>query len=57
VAQDLAPPVIERTGSCPGGWRSTGGYCVAGSSARGVKFKAGPCPTGWTLKGRYCFYE
>jgi hypothetical protein len=53
----LAPPVIERTGSCPGGWRSTGGYCVAGSSARGVKFKAGPCPTGWTLKGRYCFYE
>ena len=45
---------VIKNGSCPSGWNSSGKYCVAGSSAKGIMPKVGSCPSGWNSSGNYC---
>jgi hypothetical protein len=49
------PQPLPRTGSCPSGYSSSGGYCTPGSSARfAVPRNGGPCPSGYSSSGDYC---
>ena len=45
---------VLKIGSCPSGWSSSGKYCVAGLSAKGIMIKVGFCPSGWSSSGNYC---
>ena len=54
VAEAL--PVVKQ-GTCPAGYRETGGYCAPTSdrAAPAVpKTKTGQCPTNWVQSGVYC---
>ena len=53
IPQDVNAQVLK-IGSCPSGWRSSGQYCVAGLSAKGIMIKVGSCPSGWRSSGNYC---
>jgi hypothetical protein len=46
-------PVIK-TGSCPSGYTTSGGYCVPGRNARPALPKIGSCPSGYSTSGNYC---
>ena len=45
---------VQKIGSCPSGWNTSGNYCVAGSNAKGSIFRYGTCPPGWNTSGNYC---
>ena len=45
---------VIKNGSCPGGWNSSGKYCLEGSSAKGIMLKVGSCPSGCNSSGNYC---
>ncbi|NDG03238.1 MAG: hypothetical protein EB119_08635, partial [Synechococcaceae bacterium WBB_34_004] len=47
---------IEKNGSCPLGFYSSGNYCVSSpSNNRQVIQKTGnTCPLGWSSSGNYC---
>jgi hypothetical protein len=47
---------IQKIGTCPLGWYSSGGYCVQNApSKREAIIKTGsPCPLGWYGSGNYC---
>jgi hypothetical protein len=47
---------LERRGSCPHGWTSSGSYCVPGAGAQDAipKPANGTCPWGWIASGSYC---
>jgi hypothetical protein len=50
------PAIIKVGGSCPSGWSTQGGYCVANSSnPKHVMPKVGgSCPSGYSTQGSYC---
>jgi hypothetical protein len=53
--QSSQPEVLERVGSCPSGYRSSGSYCVPGSNAPQAILKVGnSCPASWRSSGKYC---
>ncbi|SVE08878.1 uncharacterized protein METZ01_LOCUS461732, partial [marine metagenome] len=45
---------VIKNGSCPGGWNSSGKYCVPGNNAKAIVPKNGSCPGGWNSSGNYC---
>ena len=45
---------VQKIGSCPSGWNTSGNYCVAGSYAKALILKFGSCPSGWNTSGNYC---
>ena len=51
-----APPAqpLEKIGSCPNGYYSSGNYCVPNSKARFAIYKDGSCPNGYYSSGDYC---
>jgi hypothetical protein len=51
-AQPLPQPKV---GSCPSGYRESGGYCAPTSERAPVAIpKTGQCPSGFTQSGAYC---
>jgi hypothetical protein len=56
LAQQPVPP-LPRSGGCPLGYYSSGGYCVpsSGGNTRGALGKVGGgCPLGFYSSGNYC---
>ena len=52
VAQPLPQPKV---GTCPSGYRESGGYCAPTSSRSPAAVpKIGQCPSGWMQSGAYC---
>lgn len=51
-----APPAqaLERDGSCPSGYYTSGNYCVPGTNARFAVHRRGSCPSGYYTSGNYC---
>jgi hypothetical protein len=46
---------IQRVGTCPLGWYSSGGYCVPTSQqSKPAIQKYDSCPLGWYSTGNYC---
>ena len=46
---------VPKTGSCPGGYYTSGTYCVPnGDHARHATPKTGSCPSGYYTSGNYC---
>jgi hypothetical protein len=52
----LAEPLpLPKVGSCPSGYRESGGYCAPMSDrAPAAIVKTGSCPSGWMQSGSYC---
>jgi len=55
LAQQPVQP-IQKIGSCPLGYYTSGSYCVPskGNSSRGAIEKNGNCPIGFYTSGGYC---
>jgi hypothetical protein len=52
IAQPLPQPKV---GTCPSGYRESGGYCAPTSErARAAVPKVGQCPSNWMQSGAYC---
>ena len=48
-------PPIQRVGTCPVGWYSSGGYCVPTSEyTKPAIQKYENCPLDWYSTGSYC---
>ena len=46
---------LPKSGSCPSGYHTSGGYCTPSSAnARPAVPKAGSCPSGYHTSGDYC---
>ena len=56
VSSNAAPPAqpLERNGSCPSGYSSSGEYCVPNKDARFAIARDGSCPSGYSSSGNYC---
>ncbi|NEX23389.1 hypothetical protein G3480_24365 [Thiorhodococcus mannitoliphagus] len=54
IADPPSPQPIIKTGPCPSGYSTRGGYCAPGSTARFALAKQGPCPSGYSTSGDYC---
>jgi len=52
-AEPVAAPV-QKVGSCPSGYSTSGNYCAPGNSARFALQKVGACPSGYSTSGAYC---
>jgi hypothetical protein len=51
----LAQQPLPKVGSCPSGYRESGGYCAPMSDrAPAAIVKTGSCPSGWMASGNYC---
>jgi hypothetical protein len=50
----LNPQPIQKIGACPGGYRTSGQYCLPGEQARLAMEKRGACPSGYATSGAYC---
>jgi hypothetical protein len=51
----LAQQPVPKVGSCPSGYRESGGYCAPMSpNAPQAIVKTGSCPSGWMQSGSYC---
>lgn len=52
---DAAQPVpLPKTGACPAGYSTSGGYCKPTQSARFAVEKQGGCPAGYQASGGFC---
>jgi hypothetical protein len=50
-----ATEIIERVGSCPIGYRTSGGYCIQiEDEDEEVVVKQRSCPRGYRTSGNYC---
>jgi hypothetical protein len=56
VTETLAEPLPQpKVGTCPAGYRDSGGYCAPISLRSPVAIrKHGPCPSNWVQSGDYC---
>ena len=56
IGVHAAPPAqpVLREGSCPGGYYSSGNYCVPTGSAHFAVPRSGSCPGGYYSSGNYC---
>jgi hypothetical protein len=56
AAPALAQPMpVQKLGSCPSGYRESGGYCAPmNDRAQPAIPKRGQCPSGWAQSGNYC---
>jgi hypothetical protein len=48
---------VPKVGTCPSGYRSSGGACIPSSRERGAHpalAKIGTCPSGYHTSGDYC---
>ena len=54
VGADPAPQPLPKTGSCPSGYSTSGGYCAPSTNARFAVPKIGSCPSGYSTSGDYC---
>jgi hypothetical protein len=45
---------LPKTGSCPGGYSTSGNYCSPGHNSRFAVLKVGSCPSGYATSGNYC---
>ena len=54
AAQELQAQPVPKTGNCPSGYSSSGGYCVPGRSAHYAIEKRGSCASGYSSSGDYC---
>lgn len=50
----LSSYTIEKNGTCPSGWYTSGNYCIPGKNAPYAVHKTGTCPSGWSTSGKYC---
>jgi hypothetical protein len=51
----LLPTPQPKVGSCPSGYRDSGGYCSPTSDRAPVAVpKRGQCPSGYAQSGAYC---
>ncbi len=48
------PAALPKTGSCPSGYITSGGFCKPTSNARVAVPKVGSCPSGYITSGAYC---
>ncbi|MCF8004882.1 MAG: hypothetical protein K9L32_11905 [Chromatiaceae bacterium] len=54
VAEEDQQP-IPKVGSCPVGYRTSGGYCIPlESTDKEVIIKLESCPSGYRTSGNYC---
>jgi hypothetical protein len=55
VPASAEPLPVPKVGSCPAGYRESGGYCAptAGTKRDAIP-KQGQCPSGWITSGAYC---
>ncbi len=52
-SDDVEP--LPKSGSCPSGYHTSGGYCTPSSAnARPAVPKTGSCPSGYHTSGDYC---
>ena len=57
AAPVLAGPTavaVQKVGSCPSGYSTSGDSCSPGSNARYAVEKVGSCPSGYSTSGAYC---
>lgn len=54
AAQELQAQPVPKTGNCPSGYSSSGGYCVPGRSAHYAIEKRTSCASGYSTSGDYC---
>jgi len=59
AASDVYAQAVPKVGTCPSGYRSSGGACLPYSkSPRPALPKIGTCPSGYHSSGDYCLgYE
>jgi len=49
------PFPVVKNGSCPGGYYTSGGYCVPSKNTTKQAIpKVGSCPSGYVTSGNYC---
>jgi hypothetical protein len=53
-ASDLPATALEKNGSCPSGYSTSGSYCKPSGNARFAIQKVGSCPSGYSSSGNYC---
>lgn len=54
ATQELQAQPILKTGNCPSGYSTSGGYCKPGRYARFAIEKRGSCASGYSSSGDYC---
>ena len=54
AAQELQPQPVPKTGHCPSGYSTSGGYCKPGRNAHFAIEKRGSCASGYSTSGDYC---
>lgn len=54
AAQAIQAQPIPKTGHCPSGYSTSGGYCKPGRYARFAIEKRGSCASGYSTSGDYC---
>jgi hypothetical protein len=54
AAQAIQAQPIPKTGNCPSGYSTSGGYCKPGRYARFAIEKRGSCASGYSTSGDYC---
>jgi hypothetical protein len=55
AAAGAEPLPQTKVGTCPSGYRESGGYCAPlNDRARSAVPKVGQCPSGWQQSAAYC---
>jgi hypothetical protein len=55
VPAAAGPLALPKTGSCPAGYRESGGYCAPMTRDAPIAVpKVGQCPSGYAQSGSYC---